>query len=83
MVREFIAELDNIGKLVDKHILNQQSIQIRGHAFADFDFLQLGISKPSLHRGQVGDVVYNLWNIKFYEKKKQEGWEGHGGVLYE
>lgn len=40
MAEPFIAELHDIGKLVDID-------SISGHTFEDFDFSQLNISKPS------------------------------------
>lgn len=43
----FIAELHDIGKLVDRRALKQAGIQISGHTFHDFDFSQIGISKPA------------------------------------
>jgi hypothetical protein len=43
----YIAELHDIGKLVDKDAPKLRSIKIRGHTFHDFDFSQLGISQPS------------------------------------
>lgn len=45
--KPFIAELHDIGKLVDKDALQKQNIQIRGHTFCDFDFSQIGILQPS------------------------------------
>jgi hypothetical protein len=46
-VANYIAELHDIGKLVDKDAPGLRSIKIRGHTFHDFDLLQLGISQPS------------------------------------
>lgn len=43
----FIAELHDIGKLVDRQALSQAGVDIKGHTFHNFDFSQLGISKPS------------------------------------
>lgn len=45
MSKEFIAELHDIGKLVDKEKLI--SYQLRGHTFEDFDFSKYKIKKPS------------------------------------
>ena len=45
--KPFIAELHDIGKLVDRQALNKVGIEIRGHTFHDFDFSQIGISRPS------------------------------------
>jgi len=45
--RAFIAELHDIGKLVDKESLKCQNIQITGHTFHNFDFSQLGINQPT------------------------------------
>jgi len=45
--REFIAELHDIRKFVDRQALKQAGIQIRDHTFHDFNFLQIGISPPS------------------------------------
>lgn len=44
--KPFIAELHDIGKLVDRPALKQAGIQISGHTFHDFDFSQIGISQP-------------------------------------
>lgn len=44
MSREFIAELHDIGKLVDKNTLSQY--QFSGHTFDNFDFSKYGIKKP-------------------------------------
>lgn len=43
----FIAELHDIGKLVDRQALKQQYIQIISHTFHDFCFLKFGIPEPS------------------------------------
>lgn len=45
MSEEFIAELHDIGKLVDKGKLNKY--QLRGHTFEDFDFGTHNIKKPA------------------------------------
>jgi hypothetical protein len=45
--KPFIAELHDIGKLVDRQALTRASIQISGHTFHDFDFSHIGISKPT------------------------------------
>lgn len=45
MSKEFIAELHDIGKLVDKDKLNK--CQLSGHTFEDFDFNKHKINKPS------------------------------------
>lgn len=45
MSKEFIAELHDIGKLVDKTILKAYSLS--GHTFEDFDFSKHKINKPS------------------------------------
>jgi len=45
MTREFIAELHDIGKLVDKNSLKSHSLS--GHTFEDFDFSKHNITKPS------------------------------------
>ncbi|GAI12937.1 unnamed protein product, partial [marine sediment metagenome] len=133
--KDFIPELHDIGKLVDRQALNQHGVQISGHTFHDFDFSQIGVSQPSspswyaqylekdelrppdkdllnsqeakryipdtqiradvllvkmadgisaaisrlelygkrIRRGQVGEGVHKLWNIKFYAEKKQGG----------
>jgi len=44
--KPFIAELHDIGKLVDRQALKQAGIDIKGHTFHKFDFSQLGISTP-------------------------------------
>jgi len=133
--KPFIAELHDIGKLVDRDAINRSGIQIKGHTFHDFDFSKIGISRPSspswyaqylekdelkppdkdllnsqeaknyipdpqigahvlltkmadgisaaisrldlygmrIRRGQVSEGIHKLWNVKFYEEKKQEG----------
>jgi len=43
----FISELHDIGKLVDRQALDKLGIKISGHAFHDFDFSLIGISRPS------------------------------------
>lgn len=40
----FIAELHDIGKLVDKNNTNKM---IKGHTFTDFDFSKADYSKPT------------------------------------
>jgi len=40
----FIAELHDIGKLVDKDALKKSGIKIKGHTFGDFDFTQKGFA---------------------------------------
>ncbi len=58
--RSFIAELHDIGKLVDRQALNQQGIQISGHTFHGFDFSRIGISQPSSPS----------WYAQYLEKKE-------------
>ncbi|MGC8979300.1 hypothetical protein [Caldisericum sp.] len=45
MSKEFIAELHDIGKLVDKDRLSK--FKLTGHTFEDFDFAANNITKPS------------------------------------
>jgi hypothetical protein len=45
--RAFIAELHDIGKLVDKDALKSQNIQISDHIFHKFDFSQIEITPPA------------------------------------
>ncbi len=45
--KPFIAELHDVGKLVDRQALQQVGIDIKGHTFHKCDFSQLGIAKPS------------------------------------
>jgi hypothetical protein len=45
MSKEFIAELHDIGKLLDKNGL--QNYNISNHTFEDFDFSKHNINKPS------------------------------------
>lgn len=47
MSKEFIAELHDIGKLIDKDKLNKYKNQLSGHTFDDFDFNIHNIKKPS------------------------------------
>lgn len=42
---KFIAELQGIGRLV--HDSLKSECKIKGHTFIDFDFGELGSSKPS------------------------------------
>ncbi len=71
--KPFIAELHDIGKLVDKDALQKQNIQIRGHTFCDFDFSQIGISQPSSPSwwGQFSDEIKSLTSTN---KKKLMGY---------
>jgi len=64
--RKFIAELHDIGKLVDRQALNQHGIRISGHTFHDFDFSQIGIPQPSSPSwwGQFSDEVKSLTSTK-------------------
>ena len=64
--RPFIAELHDIGKLVDRQALNQAGIKTSGHTFHDFDFSQIGISQPSSPSwwGQFSDEVKSLTSTK-------------------
>lgn len=45
--KPYIAELHDIGKLVDREALQQAGLQIRSHTYHSFDFSQLGIASPS------------------------------------
>ena len=64
--KPFIAELHDIGKLVDRQDLNQAGIDIKGHTFHKFDFSQLGVSKPSSPSwyAQFTDEVRSLASTK-------------------
>lgn len=65
--KPFVAELHDIGKLVDKDALNNQDgVQISGHTFHSFDFSQLGISTPSSPSwyAQFTDEVRSLASTK-------------------
>lgn len=69
MSKEFIAELHDIGKLIDKDRL--KNYQLRGHTFEDFDFSKHKISKPSSpswwgqyhHKITVNDDINKWQNI--------------------
>lgn len=69
MSKEFMAELHDIGKLVDKTKLKAYSL--KGHTFEDFDFSKLNISKPCSpswwgqyhHKITVIDDINNWQNI--------------------
>ncbi|MGQ9847348.1 MAG: hypothetical protein ACUVQP_07595 [Bacteroidales bacterium] len=69
MSEEFIAELHDIGKLVDKDKL--KNYQLRGHTFEDFDFDAHGIKQPSSpswwgqyhHKIEHADDINNWKNI--------------------
>jgi hypothetical protein len=45
--KPFIAELHDIGKLVDRETLIQSGIDIKGHTFQKFNFSQLNIPQPT------------------------------------
>jgi hypothetical protein len=45
--KPFIAELHDIGKLVDTEALKREGIVVSGHTFPNFDFSQLKVPKPS------------------------------------
>jgi len=64
--KPFIAELHDIGKLVDRQALKQDGIDIKGHTFYDFDFSHIGISKPTSPSwyAQFTDEVGSLSSIK-------------------
>ncbi|MEG8946756.1 hypothetical protein [Rosettibacter firmus] len=64
--KPFIAELHDIGKLVDRDSLKRSGIKIRGHTFHDFDFSQIGISQPSSPSwyAQLTDEVRSLSSTK-------------------
>ncbi len=47
MAKEFIPELHDIGKLIDKEKLKQENLQWSRHTFEDFDFNQAGFVKPT------------------------------------
>lgn len=47
MVKKFIAELHDIGKLVDKNKLDKFKGAFNGHTFEDFDFAMHNIPKPT------------------------------------
>lgn len=67
MSEAFIAELHDIGKLVDKDKLNKY--QLSGHTFEDFDFNKHKINKPTLpswwgqyhHKVNASEEI-NGWN---------------------
>jgi len=73
MSKGFIAELHDIGKLVDKN--NLKSYSLSGHTFEDFDFSKHNITKPSSlswwgqyhHRGF--DKNKKQW-VQFNHKKR-------------
>ncbi len=46
MEREFIAELHDIGKLLDKDSPEIQQYELTGHTFEKFDFVRFKIEKP-------------------------------------
>ncbi len=64
--KPFIAELHDIGKLVDRQALQQAGVNIKSHTFHKFDFSQLGISKPSSPSwyAQFTDEVRSLASTK-------------------
>jgi len=66
MLEEFIAELHDIGKLVDRDRLDRY--QLRGHTFEEFDFTKHKISKPvspswwgQYHHKMTPDDDINYW----------------------
>jgi hypothetical protein len=58
----YIAELHDIGKLVDRHALVNAGFHISGHTYYSFDFDQLGIEPPSSPSwwGQWSDSIKSL-----------------------
>lgn len=62
----FIAELHDIGKLVDIQALKEAGINIKGHTFHNFDFSQLNIPAPSSPSwyAQFTDEVRSLTSTK-------------------
>lgn len=64
--KPFIAELHDVGKLVDSEALNQGNIKISHHTFHVFDFSQIGISRPSSSSwwGQYHHEIENNQKIK-------------------
>ena len=69
--RAFIAELHDIGKLVDKDSLKNQNIQFTGHTFHNFDFSQIGIAPPTSPSwwGQFSDEIRSLSSTKKIPKE--------------
>ncbi|MBS4060363.1 MAG: hypothetical protein KG029_08195 [Bacteroidetes bacterium] len=47
MSKEFIAELHDIGKLVDKNKTELKAYSLSGHTFENFDFSKHNITKPT------------------------------------
>lgn len=64
--KPFIAELHDIGKLVDREALKHLGIEIRDHTFHNFNFSPLGISGPTSPSwwGQFSDEVKSLTSTK-------------------
>lgn len=70
MSKEFIAELHDIGKLVDKDKLEKYRDKVSGHTFEKFDFEGKGIEKPSSpswwgqfhHKDNITTLDINTWN---------------------
>jgi len=68
--QEFVSELHDIGKLVDKDkVKNQIRTLWESHVFVDFDFQKLGISQPTspswwgqYHHKIKSDIDINEWN---------------------
>lgn len=66
IAKPFMAELHDIGKLVDRQTLSKEDVRIRGHTFRNFDFSQIGISQPSSPSwyAQFTDEVKSLRSTK-------------------
>ncbi len=62
----FIAEMHDIGKLVDREALKHLGIEIKGHTFHNFNFSPLGISAPISPSwwGQFSGEVKSLTSTK-------------------
>jgi len=62
MEKDFIAELHDIGKLLDKDCPELKKYNLTGHTFEEFDFAQFSIKKPNSPS----------WWVQYHHKIKEE-----------
>lgn len=62
----YIAELHDIGKMIDKENLRKLGVNVKGHTFTNFDFNKYGMTKPSSPSwyAQYTDEVGSLTSTK-------------------
>ena len=69
MCKIFIAELHDIGKLVDKDKLKKYKNTFRGHTFEDFDFSSHNISPPA------SPSWWGQYHHKISDQKEIKNWQ--------